>query len=332
MKRVRDFAKRLARRSKTAIILYKIFDNYRLKKSVATGKIETTHGSTHLNRSVSNSLAYIDKQFDDYVKYAGFSPNYLNGLRILELGPGDNFGLALKFLAAGADSVVCLDRFYAKRNAEHERKIYEGLRNRLGVEERTRFDQAVSLTDNVHFNPKRLQSLCGVILEGFANDVAHKDQRFDLIVSCAVLEEIYDLDPVLAAMDRLLAPGGCLVHIIDLGDYGIFRDQGMHPLTFLTIPEPIYKRMAADSGLPNRKRWGYYVKKMNELGYQSKSFITSLLPNGRLEPAVEYAPGRFKGASDLVASIRTRLANDFKDVDEEDLLIDGALLVARKPL
>ena len=109
-----------------------------------------------------------------------------------------------------------------------------------------------------------------------------------------MLEEIYDPDPVFAAMNRLLAQGGSLVHVIDLGDYGMFRNQGMHPLTFLTISEPIYKRMASDSGLPNRKRFGYYVEKMKEFGYESKFFVTSVIPKGRLEPAAEYAPGKFQ--------------------------------------
>ena len=167
-------------------------------------------------------------------------------------------------------------------------------------------------------------------LDGFADKLAN--EKFDLILSCAVLEEIYDPDPVFAAMDRLLAQGGSLVHVIDLGDYGMFREQGMHPLTFLTISEPIYKRMASDSGLPNRKRLAYYVEKMKQLGYQSKFFVTSMLPGGRLEPAAEYAPGRFKHDSNLVAQIRSKLANDFKDLDEDQLLIDGVLLVATKPV
>ncbi|HKY41684.1 MAG TPA: methyltransferase domain-containing protein [Pyrinomonadaceae bacterium] len=330
---MRDFAKRLARRSKTAIILYKVFDNRRLKKRVASGDIETTHGSTHLNRSVAHSLAYIEKQFADYVKYGGFSPDYLKGRRILELGPGDNLGVALKFLAAGAASVVCLDRFYSKRNSEHEREIYKALRESLGTEERARFDEAVTVTDQVQFNPQKLQSIYGASLEEFADKLtSERQEKFDLILSCAVLEEIYDLDPVFAAMDRLLARGGSLVHVIDLGDYGMFRDQGMHPLTFLTISEPIYRRMASDSGLPNRKRLSYYVNKMKELGYEAKFFVTSVLPTGRLEPAAEYAPGRFKHDSNLVTNIRSKLASSFKDIDEEELLIDGVLLVARKPL
>jgi SAM-dependent methyltransferase len=330
---MRDLVKRLARRSKTAIIIYKLFDNRRLRKRVESGDIETIHGSTHLNRSVTNSLAYIEKQFADYIKYAGLSNDYLKGRHILELGPGDNFGVALKFLAAGAASVVCLDRFYSKRNTEHERAIYKALRESLSAEEKNRLDQAVSLTDNVQFNPQKLQSIYGASLEAFGDKLA-PSEKFDLILSCAVLEEIYDPDPVFAAMDRLLAPGGSLVHTIDLGDYGMFRDQGMHPLTFLTISEPIYRRMASDSGLPNRKRLGYYVQKMKEFGYQSKFFVTSVLPTGRLEPAAEYAPGRFEHDSNvrLVNEIRSKLANDFKNLDEEELLIEGVLLVARKSL
>ena len=326
---MRDLVKKLARRSKSAIIAYKLLDNRRLKKRVESGNIETIHGSTHLNRSVADSLAYIEKQFNDYITYGGLSTGALHGKRILELGPGDNLGVALKFLAAGAASVVCLDRFYSKRNADHEREIYKALRERLSAEEQSRFDHAVNLTDKVEFNPEKLRSVYGVSLEGFAGELA--SEKFDLILSCAVLEEIYDPDPVFAAMDSLLAPGGSLVHVIDLGDYGMFREQGMHPLTFLTISEPIYKRMASDSGLPNRKRLAYYAEKMKQLGYQSKFFVTSMLPGGRIEPAAEYAPGRFKHDSNLVAQIRNKLANDFKNLDEDQLLIDGVLLVATKP-
>lgn len=330
---MRDLFKRLARRSKTAIIIYKIVDNRRFRRRVESGDIETIHGSTHFNQNVTNSLAYIEKQFADYLKYAALTSDYLKGRRILELGPGDNLGVALKFLAAGASYVVCLDRFYSKRNTEHERQIYNAVRESLSSEDKSRFDQAVSLTGEIQFNPQKLQSIYGVNLEEFADRLPPDHTRFDLILSCAVLEEIYDLNPTFAAMDRLLAQGGRLVHKIDLSDYGMFRNEDMHPLTFLTIAEPIYQRMASDSGLPNRKRLGYYVQKMKELGYQTKVFVTSVLPTGLLEPALEYSPGKFKCElpSRLVTEIRSRLATEFRSLDEEELLIDGLLLVARKP-
>ena len=329
---MQKFVKKLARRSRSAIIIYKIFDNRRLKKRIESGDIETIHGSTHLNQSVTDSLAYIEKQFANYINYARLSADDLKGRRILELGPGDNLGVALKFLTAGAASVVCLDRFYSKRNSAHEREIYKALRETLSAEEKVRFDEAVKVTNGVEFNPEKLQVIYGDTVETFAAKL--EDRKFDFILSCAVLEEIYDPDPTFAAMDSLLAPGGRLIHMIDLSDYGMFRDEGMHPLTFLTISEAVYKRMASDSGLPNRKRLGYYLEKMKQLGYQSKLFITSVLPGGWLDPAVEYVPGKFKNeaSSRMITEVRNRLASEFKTLDEEELLIDGVLLVARKPL
>lgn len=329
---MQNFVKNLARRSRSAIILYKIFDNHRLKKRFASGDIETIHGSTHFSQSLANSLAYIEKQFANYIEYAGLSDADLKDRQILELGPGDNLGVALKFLAAGAASVFCLDRFFSKRNAAHEAEIYKALRATLSADERVRFDEAITLTDSVEFNPEKLQPVYGDTLEAFATKLGAK--KFDLILSCAVLEEIYDLDPTFAAMDTLLVPGGKLIHVIDLSDYGMFRNQGMHPLTFLTISETVYKRMASDSALPNRKRLGYYLEKMKQLGYQSKLFVTSVLPAGRLEPAAEYVPGKLKSeaASRMVTEIRNKLAHEFKTLDEEELLIDGVLLVATKPL
>lgn len=73
---------------------------------------------------------------------------------------------------------------------------------------------------------------------------------------------------------------------------------------------------------------------MKEFGYHSLLLVTSVIPSGRLEPAVEYVPGSLKRDSSqlLINQIRSRLASEFKKMDEEELLIDGVILVARKPI
>ena len=322
--------KAVARRSKTAIILFKIVDNWRLKRRTQSGSIETIHGSTHSHIPVADSLTYIDRQFSDYLAYAGLSESNVVHKKILELGPGDNLGVALKFVAAGADSVTCLDRFYSKRDTKHEKEIYEALRERLNNEQQQqRFDEAISLANECQFTPGRVTSIYGDTIEQYAE---RSESKFDLIISCAVLEEIYDLDPTFAAMDSLLAPGGMLIHKIDLSDYGMFRKQGMHPLTFLTIPESIYRRMASDSGLPNRKRLSYYINKMAELGYDARVFATSVIPEGRFEPAVNVEGESLvtDAGRALLPGVRGKLDAAFKALDETELLIDGILLVAKK--
>lgn len=331
---MRDLLKRVARQSKTAIIAFKIFDNWRLKRRVNAGNIETIHGSTHLHRNVTDSLDYVNLQFNDYLTYADLSTSDLHGKTILELGPGDNLGVALKFLAEGAKTVVCLDRFFSKRNADHELAIYRALRDTLSVQEQSRFDEAIKLDGKIEFNQEKLRNIYGDTLEGLAGDLGRTYTSFDLIVSCAVLEEIYEPEVTIAAMYELLAPGGYLIHKIDLTDYGMFRPLGLHPLTFLTIPEYIYRRMASDSGLPNRKRLSYYVEMMNKFGCEAKFLVTSHLRTGRLNPPMDRKQMNFdhdEASSSLLNGIRKKLANEFRDSNPEDLLVDGLLLVARRP-
>jgi len=328
---MKDLFKSLARRSKFAIISYKVFDNWRLKRKFRAGDVETIHGSTQFNSDVAESLCYIDKQFRDYRHFASLLGKEFSGARILELGPGDNLGVGLKFLAAGADSVVSLDRFYSKRDKKHEEKIYNEILNRLDESGREKLGAVLSFVEGPRFNSKKLEYIYGAPLEQFVETFIESKKNFDLIVSCAVIEEIFEPATTFQAMDDLLAPNGVLVHKIDLGDYGMFREQGMHPLTFLTIPQWLYKRMASDSALPNRKRLNYYAAEMRSLGYETRVFVTSKISIGGIEPPIEYSPTvPANDESALIDEVRHKLAVEFRQLSPDDLLIDGIWLVAKK--
>src|SRR5438132_5013951 len=137
--------KHWARKSKTLIIAFKIYHNWRLRRRFVSGRIETDHGSTHSGKSVDESISYIDEQFTDYLTYAQLTVEQLRGKRILELGFGDNVGGALRFLAAGAARAVCLDKFYSKRDLARERVIYAALRDKLSAEEKERLADAIDI-------------------------------------------------------------------------------------------------------------------------------------------------------------------------------------------
>ena len=333
---MRDALKALkvwARRSRTAIVAYKIYANWRLKRRHRRGAIETQHGSTHAGKTTGESLTYIQAQFRDYLRYSGLREHDLRGKRVLELGPGDNVGVALRFLAAGAARVVCVDKYASTRDVAQQRQIYLALRDSLSPGQRAAFDAAIRLGREVEILKERLRMIQGRGLEDSAVSLA-EEPPFHLIVSRAVVEEIYDPGPVFRAADDLLVPGGHVVHKIDLGDYGMFSGAGMHPLTFLTIPEFLYRRMARDSGLPNRKRMSYYRGAVARLGYESKVFVSSLLGAGLLEPHKE--PGElsdvhWKRARGGVDQIRARLDRLFRGLTDEDLSVTGIFLVGRKP-
>src|SRR5215213_9071977 len=323
--------KKFAGQSKTLIIAHRIFDNWRRRRAFRAGNTITTYGSTHESWSLEKSVSYINRVYDEYLGFAGLTPEALRGKRILEVGPGDNFGVALKFLAAGAAKVVSLDKFYSERHIEQQTRIYQELRKQLSPDEARVFDECIKLNGEIVLNEERLQYIYGHGVE--EADQILEPGAFDFIVSRAVIHNVYDIERGFEAMDRLLAPGGYTLHKIDLSDENMFSSRGMHPLTFLTIPERIYYLMASDSGKPNRQLIGDYREQMVKRGYDSKILITAVLAEGPLVPhkqKIEQGVDYGGKAVSLIKEIRSELAAPYRDRPEAELATTGIFLIAQK--
>jgi len=323
--------KRIASQSKTLIIVHRIFDNWRRRRAFKSGNTTTAYGSTHEFWSLEKSVSYINLVYREYLEYAGLGPEALRGKRILEVGPGDNFGVALKFLAAGAAKVVCLDKFYSERNVQQQTRIYHELRKQLSPDEARVFDECIKLDGDIELNEERLQYIYGHGIEE-ADEILDPGS-FDFIVSRAVIHNVYDVDRGFEAMDRLLAPGGYMLHKIDLSDENMFSSRGMHPLTFLTIPERIYYLMASDSGKPNRRLIGDYREQVQKRGYQTKILITTVLGAGPLVPhkeQIEQGVDYSDKTLSLINAIRPRLVSPYRDRSDAELAATGIFLVATK--
>ena len=143
---------RLALRSKTFVVGFNIYNNWRFSRRFRVGNAASDHGAVHAGLDLPASLGDIDISYDVFVKCPGFSAEMFHGRSILEAGTGDNFGLALLFLASGANRVVTIDKFYSKRNPEQQRRIYLAMRERLGPEARARFDRAIDLSSGIKTN------------------------------------------------------------------------------------------------------------------------------------------------------------------------------------
>lgn len=327
----------MAKRYKLIIIIYHIFDNYLTKLRYKLGKFETKTGATHTKfKDILESVKYIDKVFNEYFLYSGLPIEYIKNKRILEIGPGDNFGVALKFLVHGAAKVVCLDKFYAKRDLRKQSQIYKAMRSNLSQEERRIFDSIVKINNNkFEFVSNSLEYIYGKGIEealdifaptykdynvassrgskGFrGKGVSPLPLNFDMIISRAVMEHVYNIDAAFYNMDKLLKSDGYMIHNIDFRDHGIFTSAGMHPLTFLTIPDKIWKLMTKDSGKPNRLLIDYYKKKMNNLNYEFK-----IVGVQYLEPNV-------------ITEIRPRLQPQFRNLNPQDLMVASIFLIATK--
>jgi len=329
----RSKARALAKRSKWIVVAATIGKDLQSRWAGRTGPAPSTDGSTHRSLALGESLAYIDSVLADYIDYGELAGEKLSGKRILELGPGDNHGVALGFVAYGAERVVSVDRFASIRDNPQQRRIYQALLDRLDSDTRTTVSRAIELGDEIRFDEQRLRPIEGLAIEDASQIL--EPGGFDLIVSRAVLEHLEDSDAAFAAMDRLLAPGGTMLHKVDFRDHGMFTGGGLHPLTFLTIPERPYGWMTHHSGRPNRRLADWYRSKLRQLGYETRLLVTHIV--GVAEEIVPHTDGyrldrkRDRRTLELIAAIRPALRAKFKRLSDEDLATSGVFLIAHKP-
>ena len=176
---------------------------------------KTNSGTTHKSFSLDESYTYITEVFSDYQKVAG--KNEFHG-KIAELGPGDSEGVALMFLAHGALHVDLADRFYSLRNFSKQQQIKQLLLSK--------YPSLHAVTDS---NCVRHY---GELASGERFFDYHKE--YDFIISRSVLEHVDNPEIVLKKMFTSLAPGGMLIHKVDLRDHGMFTPFH-HSLKFLEI-------------------------------------------------------------------------------------------------
>jgi SAM-dependent methyltransferase len=321
------------RKIKQFKIIKNILENY---ANYLKSKLRIYHcsaGSTHMAFSIKESLDYIHNVFNDYLVYGGLSVNDIKGKNVLEIGPGDNLGVALSFIAHGAQKVICLDRVYSFRNEAQQSNIYAALRATFTGDMLRNFDGAINFQDGRYrINANKVKYIYGKGIDDSEQVIS--GEEFDIIVSRAVLEHIYDIDEAFSVMDRHLKRGGHLIHKVDLRDHEIFSRDGFNPFTFLTIPGLLWKYMTKDSGKPNRRRVDYFDKKLKDLRYEYKTLITHIITREaemipHREKVVKYRDYDDKDIK-IIDDIRRRLAKEFSSLSDEALLIGGIFVAAKK--
>ena len=291
------------------------------------GWIQSKSGSTHQAVStVDESVAYIEEVFNDYVTYGGLV--HLGGAAA-DVGPGDNAGVALLFRAAGCETVDLVDRFRSRRSVEQQRRIYTALADRhdLAGPEGWDDDRIPGVTWHI-----------GSSAEAHFAERAHEGGVYDLIVSRATLEHLYDPLGALRSMAACLKPGGRMVHKIDFRDHGMFTPAHSE-LTFLRFPGWLHRQMTQRSGRPNRvllHRYEGLAQEMTRAGVLEVTIlVTSLVGEGEIVPHVPLSslpPQARQRAVARADAARPHLARDFAGVSSTDLAVTGIYWVGVRVL
>ena len=320
-----------AKRSLSAVIAVRVAKDRMAAVGLRLRLPIKRQGATHRGLPIDQSLRYIDEVFSDYLRYGGLTEERLAGASALELGAGDNFGVALRLIAAGAERVTTLDRFITWRDPEQQRRIHRALIASLPAAQAERAEAALSDQEELGVDPSRIRVIQGVAAEDAPASLG--EGSFELIVSRAVLEHVNDLSGAFAAIDRLLAPGGLITHKVDLRDHGLFTNGGHNPLTFLTIGDRLYRWMGEHSGLPNRRLADSYREEMALRGYDSRLLVTHVIghePDILPHPA-EPPESLLEPARRLIAEIRPQLLPRYRALSDQDLATAGVFLTAAKP-
>ena len=322
-----------AKRFKYFVVATNMYQDFLRRSGLRRDQISQPDYAALPESEVPAYLHRINSTFADYQKYGQLTEERLRGRHVLEVGPGETIGVALRFIGAGAESVTAVDKFVPMETSVFHQKLYRSLVAGLDEPERRRIEAAIDINDGVKPREDRIKYVYGEAMEDLARRLP--PGSFDVIVSNAVLEEIYDSDRMFEGFDRLLKPGGRQVHAIDLGDYGMFTKHGFNPLEFLTIPDPVYRYMVEASGQPNRRSLDYYRATAARYGYSARIYRTwvvgGALRLGEYPTDLQYGRDYSDENIRLVRSVRSRLLPRYRELSDEDLLTRSILIVLDKP-
>ena len=281
-----------------------------------------TISGSHKDFDANAAVNYATSVFQNFHTYA--SKDRFHG-RVAEIGPGDSSAFGLLCLADGCEQVDLVDRYYSARDNVLQREV-----NRAVVERHPTL--RAHLLDE-QFSDSSFAGLTRRYGPEAAAEVYFEQNRdYDFILSCAVFEHLYDPLKALRSTALALKPGGMMLHQVDCRDHGIFS-QRFHELKFLELSEPLFWPLRV-GGNPNRVRVGEYIKTLDALPVQYEIFVSELAGTKHSIPLGTKLGSLPKPAVDesraYVESIRGRLAEPFRSMQDRDLMVSGFCLVATR--
>lgn len=233
---------------------------------------------------------------------AGFR-KYIEGKSVLEYGPGDILGVPLLMYAYGAKKVDCVDRFPLSNLSYKNIQVYNKIMDCLDKGERGRACSAFKEKGNPASGIRSEAINYSVTGDG----LSEFDEKYDLIISRAVLEHVNNLEATIRDIERNMIHGGISIHKVDLRSHGLDRYTDYD---FLTWPQAIYNIMYSNKGFPNRWRIDKYREYAEHLNLQIKSFIRV----GYLEP-------------EKIDIIYHKIAPEFRHMTKEQLSWRGFWII-----
>ena len=177
---------------------------------------------------LSDDVNYALQLGKGHLELLAYYGQRLEGLRVLELGPGTNLAPQLVMASSGA-RVSVADRFLVPWDDEYHPAFYRAF---LAA-----WNGPLPAVDQILDAGAHSPAVVSSIPSPAENLADIAPAAFDLVMSNAVLEHVYAMPAVCRELGRVTAPGGLNMHQID------FRDHldGIRQLDFLIMPDDEYQ-------------------------------------------------------------------------------------------
>ncbi|MGE3704332.1 MAG: methyltransferase domain-containing protein [Vicinamibacterales bacterium] len=251
--------------------------------------------------TIAREVDYVMQVAHGYVSWiagaTGQPPalSVVQGLDILELGPGPSLGPAV-VLACGGARVVVSDRFATRWHDPYHRAVFQALIPRVEAWRPGSTEPMVRLLQTGSFVPEVVQ-----VRECAAEDLTRlPGGSADIVLSNAVLEHLADVPRALSGLAHVTRPGGLGLHQVDFRDHRDFT----RPLEYLTMAAREFKAL--------------FAERMGECGNRWRpSRVTEVFEAAGFH--VRSAHGNMQADPEYVAGIKVRLHPDVLPMSEPDL-------------
>lgn len=235
----------------------------------------------HSLRSYSTPKPFPVDQIDRCIDYDVHIVNHwfesgadIEHKRILELGPGSDFGVGLYLLARGAAAYYAVDRNALAASVPDG--FYERFRERYGTA------MPDEVKDRLHYH----------VREDFDISAVLPPDCIDLVLSNAAFEHFDDVPSTVRHLSNVVRSGGTIIAGIDLQTHSRWiRD--VDPMNIYRYPAWLY-RLFHFPGQPNRVRPGEYRRAFETNGWTG----VTTMPASTFEQPVR-VHRRFRDDSDL---------------------------------
>jgi hypothetical protein len=259
-----------------------------------------------IEREVSHAIMVADGYLS---QWATFGPRRavssvdrpLEGLRVLELGPGTTLGVPVLLACAGA-KVVVVDRFLAYWDNDFHPAFMARLLRRVDNRGPRFGDPIRRLLRHNAFTPDVIESF-----DIAAEELHSLGRTFDLVLSNAVLEHVQDIEITANNLSSATAPGGINFHQVDFRDHRDFN----RPLEYLTLNKADFAVLRGTCFCECGCQWraSEVAATFEEAGFDVHTIVN-------LKTSPEY-----------LAEVRPRLEPEFAALPDEELLATSAFFV-----